>query len=99
MSLKNKTAVVCGSTQGIGWETAKLLANKGATIVLVARNEETLNKRVTELSVSEGQKHSFIVADFSKPEALKQKLTEWTASGNKANILINNTGGPKGGPI
>lgn len=99
MSLKNKTAVVCGSTQGIGWETAKLLADKGATVVLVARNEDALKKRVNELSSSEGQKHSFIAADFSKPEELRQKLNEWTAVGNKTNILVNNTGGPKGGPI
>lgn len=99
MSLKNKTAVVCGSTQGIGWETAKLLANKGANVVLVARNEDTLKAKVNELDTSEGQRHSFLTADFSKPEELKQKLQDWTAAGNRANILINNTGGPKGGPI
>jgi 3-oxoacyl-[acyl-carrier protein] reductase len=99
MSLKNKTAVVCGSTQGIGWETAKLLASKGANVVLIARNEDTLKSKVNELSTSEGQHHSFLAADFSKPEELKQKLEDWTSAGNRANILVNNTGGPKGGPI
>lgn len=99
MSLKNKTAVVCGSTQGIGWETAKLLADKGAAVVLVARNEASLISRVGELSANEGQKHSYIVADFSKPAELKDQLENWTSAGNRANILVNNTGGPKGGPI
>lgn len=99
MSLKNKTAVVCGSTQGIGWETAKLLADKGATLVLVARNEATLKERVAELSSSEGQKHTYLAADFSKPEELKTIVGNWVAAGNHANILVNNTGGPKGGPI
>lgn len=99
MSLKNKTAVVCGSTQGIGWETAKLLASKGANVVLIARNEDTLKSKVNELSTSEGQYHSFLAVDFSKPEELKQKLEDWTSAGNRANILVNNTGGPKGGPI
>lgn len=99
ISLKNKTAVVCGSTQGIGWETAKLLADKGATVVLVARNESGLVSRVGELPADSGQKHSYIVADFNKPLELKQQLENWTASGNRANILVNNTGGPKGGPI
>lgn len=99
MSLQNKTAVVCGSTQGIGWETAKLLAQKGASVVLVARNEETLKTKVKELSVVDNQSHSYLVADFSKPEELKTQLQNWTAAGNVANILVNNTGGPKGGPI
>jgi len=90
---------VCGSTQGIGWETAKLLADKGATLVLVARNEGALKERVNELSASEGQKHSYLAADFSKPEELKTIVENWVAAGNHANILVNNTGGPKGGPI
>ncbi len=90
---------MCGSTQGIGWETAKLLADKGATLVLVARNEATLKERVAELSSSEGQKHTYLAADFSKPEELKTIVGNWVAAGNHANILVNNTGGPKGGPI
>lgn len=98
-ALKGKTAVVCGSTQGIGWETAKLLAEKGATVVLVARNEVSLASRVSELPVDTGQVHSYLVADFSKPDELKSRLENWTSQGNRANILVNNTGGPKGGPI
>lgn len=99
IALKGKTAVVCGSTQGIGWETARLLADKGATVVLVARNEASLASRVSELPAGNGQSHSYIVADFSKPDELKQQLENWTSWGNRANILVNNTGGPKGGPI
>jgi 3-oxoacyl-[acyl-carrier protein] reductase len=99
MTLENKTAIVCGSTQGIGWETAKLLASKGATVVLVARNHEALNQRVKELPVANQQTHQFLVADFSQPEQLKEVITSWTNKGNRANILVNNTGGPKGGPI
>lgn len=99
MSLSNKTAVVCGSTQGIGWETARLLAAKGANVVLIARNEHTLKEKLAELPTNDQQKHSYIVADFSQPEQLKKQLTEWTAAGNSAHILVNNTGGPAGGPI
>lgn len=99
MSLNNYTAVVCGSTQGIGWEAAQQLANKGATVVLVARNEDTLKLKLGELASPNGQQHGYLVADFSNPDKLKAVLDAWTAAGNKANILINNTGGPKGGPI
>ena len=40
LSLLNKNALVCGSTQGIGWATAVELANMGATVTLMARNEK-----------------------------------------------------------
>lgn len=98
-TLIGKTAMVCGSTQGIGWETAKLLANKGAQVVLVARDEQKLAQKVSELSTPNNQVHSYIAADFTQPELLKSKLENWVGQGNKANILVNNTGGPKGGLI
>jgi len=98
-TLIGKTAMVCGSTQGIGWETAKLLANKGAQVVLVARDEQKLAQKVSELSTPNNQIHSYIAADFTQPELLKSKLENWVSQGNKANILVNNTGGPKGGLI
>lgn len=97
--LTGRTAVVCGSTQGIGLATAKKIASMGAKIVLISRNEEKLKTALTELSVSAGQSHSYLVADFSKPTELKTLIQNWVDQGNVANILVNNTGGPKGGPI
>lgn len=98
-NLINKTALVCGSTQGIGMATAIKLANMGANVVLVARNEEKLKEVIEKLDKNLGQKHAYLVADFSKPNELKEIITEFIKAGNKINILINNTGGPKGGPI
>lgn len=98
LSLKNKTALICGSTQGIGKASAIEIALLGATVVLVARNEEALKKTLTELDSSKGQKHAYIVADFTKPDELKKKAEEYTKK-NTIHILVNNTGGPAGGPI
>lgn len=97
--LTNKIALVCGSTQGIGRETAQQMANLGATIVLVARNEDKLKQIVTELPAPNNQEHRFLVADFSNPNQLKSIMQEFVSSGNAVDILVNNTGGPKGGPI
>lgn len=97
--LSGKTAIVSGSTQGIGKAAAIELANMGASLVLIARNEEKLKSTVVELSTSQNQKHTYIVADFSKPDMLKTAMINYVANGGKANILINNTGGPKGGAI
>ncbi len=99
MSFINKKALVCGSTQGIGKAVALQLAELGSTVVLIARNEEALKTAVKDLSVSNGQNHSYLVADFSKPEELKLIISDFVSKGNKVDILVNNTGGPKGGPI
>ena len=95
LGLQNKNALVCGSTQGIGKATAITLAKEGANITLMARNEEKLKSVLAELP-NDNQKHSYIVADFSDSEELKDKIL---SSSLNYHILINNTGGPAGGPI
>ena len=95
LELKNKNALVCGSTQGIGKATAILLAEEGANVTLIARNEEKLKSVLAELP-NNNQKHSYLVADFSKPKELKKVLK---TSHLQFHILVNNTGGPAGGSI
>ena len=97
LNLKNKSALVCGSTQGIGRAAAMALASEGTRITLVARNEERLKKVLSELPKS--AKHDYIVADFSNPQQLKSKVLEYLASNSGFHILINNTGGPRSGAI
>jgi 3-oxoacyl-[acyl-carrier protein] reductase len=98
LSLQNKYAVICGSTQGIGLAIAKELALLGAHCTLIARNEESLKSVLTDLDSSLQQKHNYLVADFSKPAELKKVIDEY-ASKYPVDILINNTGGPAAGPI
>jgi 3-oxoacyl-[acyl-carrier protein] reductase len=95
LNLTNKNALVCGSTQGIGKATAILLAEEGANVTLIARNEEKLKAVLAELP-NEKQCHGYLVADFSKPNGLKEVLE---TSDLQFHILVNNTGGPAGGPI
>ncbi|WP_053976002.1 SDR family oxidoreductase [Mangrovimonas xylaniphaga] len=97
LNLNNKYALVCGSTAGIGKATAIELAKEGAKVTLVARNEDKLKAVLAELPNSE--EHSYIVADFSNPEALQQKVTDFISAHHGFHILVNNTGGPAGGPV
>ncbi len=76
LSLKGNRAIVCGSTDGIGKASALLMAERGASITLVARNKNKLNTTLTELSTEYGQSHSTICADFNQPDDLKQILWE-----------------------
>ncbi len=98
LDLKGKRALVCGSTQGIGKASAIEIALLGANVTLVARDENALKETVAELDASKSQKHGYIVADFTKPDELKKKIEEYVTK-NTVHILVNNTGGPSGGPI
>ncbi len=97
LDLKGKKAVVCGSTQGLGFATAIELALLGADVTLMARNEEKLKEALNKLDTSKKQKHQYIVADFQIPQLVKNAITNYLAENNSVNILINNTGGPKAG--
>lgn len=99
LNLNGKNALVCGSTQGIGKAAAIELAQMGASVTLVARNEERLKATLADLDQSNGQQHDYLCADFSQPANLENTLQNYLAEGKAFHILINNTGGPAGGPI
>lgn len=98
LSLRNKTALVCGSTQGIGLAIAQELALLGATCILMARSSERLVDAVATLSTNEGQQHRTAQADFSEAGAVEKAVNEQLQFG-PIDILVNNTGGPAAGPI
>lgn len=98
LSLQGKTALVCGSTQGIGLAAATELSKLGATCVLMARNEASLGAAVQQLGKMYNQQHQFLVADFDQPETVKATIEKFIAN-NTVHILINNSGGPAGGAI
>jgi len=97
LNLNNKYALVCGSTAGIGKATAMTLAQEGVQVTLIARNEDKLKATLTELP--QHRNHDYIVADFSNPIKLKAKVLNYVSKNHGFHILINNTGGPKGGPV
>ncbi|MES2850965.1 MAG: SDR family oxidoreductase [Bacteroidota bacterium] len=98
LSLQGRTAVVCGSTQGIGLASAIELSKLGATCILMARNENALKEAVQQLDSSQNQQHSYLVADFDDPATVKEAIENFVSK-NTVHVLINNSGGPAGGPI
>lgn len=96
LNLKGKAAMVAGSTQGIGKAIAIELANLGASVTLLARNEEKLKEVKADLFHASGQNHQYLVADFDQPQKLKHLLEEHIEA-NQYHILVNNTGGPPAG--
>ena len=94
IDLTGKKALVGGSSKGIGLGIATELANSGASVCLMARNESRLKEIVSQLPDSNN--HSYLVVDFSKFEDFKIKIEEYVKN-NQVDILINNTQGPPAG--
>jgi 3-oxoacyl-[acyl-carrier protein] reductase len=98
LSIQNRTAIVCGSSQGIGLATAIELSRQGATCILMARNEASLKEALQHLESDQNQHHGYLVADFDKPATVKTAIERYV-SANPVHILINNSGGPAAGPV
>lgn len=94
IDLTGKKALVGGSSKGIGLGIANELANSGASVCLMARNESRLKEIVGQLPNSSN--HSYLVVDFSKFEEYKLKIEEYIQN-NHVDILVNNTQGPPAG--
>ena len=97
LDLTGKKAVVCGSTQGIGFAAAKELASLGATVYLMARNADKLEEACSALPAPASQQHGIIVADFAHTSEVETAIQQFAAQ-HDVHILINNTGGPNPGP-
>jgi len=98
-SLHGLNALVCGATSGIGNATVIEFAELGANVTLFARNEAKATQTMASLTSSDHQSHQYLLGDFDNPKEIESIIKNHIDSGNKYHILINNSGGPKGGPI
>ncbi len=98
ISLKGKTAIVGGSSRGLGKAIATQLAASGATVTLMARNEDKLKIAVAELPAPYQQQHQYLVVDFADFEKFQQIIVSYFGN-NQVDILINNTNGPSAGTV
>jgi 3-oxoacyl-[acyl-carrier protein] reductase len=92
LGLKNKTALVFGSSDGIGRGIAESLCKEGASVALVARSEEKLEKAAREIGAEK-----YYVADLSKPGVAQKLIHDFIRDFSTLDILVTNTGGPARG--
>jgi 3-oxoacyl-[acyl-carrier protein] reductase len=97
LNLTGKHALVCGGSEGIGRATAHELALLGADVTVLARRAEVLQEVAAALPTPQGQRHGWLVADMRQPASLRTQVETLVAE-RPVHILINNTGGPPGGP-
>ncbi len=96
ISLKGKTALIGGSSKGIGLAIAKRLAASGASITLMARDESRLANIIQELDTHSEQKHQYLVVDFSDFSSYSSIIVNYFKK-QTVDILVNNTQGPQSG--
>lgn len=96
ISLKGKKALIGGSSGGIGKAIAEQLAESGASVTIMARNEEKMKAVIANLPKENGQSHQYLKVDFSNYTSYKESITEFFKN-NAVDILINNTQGPTSG--
>ena len=80
ISLKNKKALIGGSSAGIGKAIAQQLAKSGASVTLMARSEAKLKDIVSDLPTDQGQKHQYLIIDFSDFEGYKKIISRYFKS-------------------
>ena len=91
MTLSGRVAVITGASQGIGRACAIELAKRGASVALVARNQQKLEEVAAEISASAG-KARVTVADIENEDQIKAAFKAVIAELGKVDILVNNAG-------
>jgi 3-hydroxybutyrate dehydrogenase len=91
--LKEKVAVVTGSTSGIGLGIARALAAEGADLVINGFGEATaIEKLRQEIATTYGVRAAFSDADLSKPTDATRLIEDATRKLGRVDVLVNNAG-------
>lgn len=98
ISLKGKSALIGGSSRGLGYAVARQLALSGASVTLMSRNEKKLKEIIVNLENETKVKHNYLIVDFNNFDSYEEKISTFL-SNNPIDILVNNTQGPKPGDV
>jgi NAD(P)-dependent dehydrogenase (short-subunit alcohol dehydrogenase family) len=88
LQLQGKTALVTGSTAGIGYATAKALLQEGATVIINSHTQESLDKASVSLKEATGHAPLTFLGDMSKAEDTARLAKAYP----RVDILVNNVG-------
>ena len=91
LGITGRTALISGGDSGIGWHTARLLLDEGATVVISDLKQETLDESAAKLNAPEGKLHAF-AADITKLDDLKMLREQVESAVGQIDILVQSAG-------
>jgi 3-oxoacyl-[acyl-carrier protein] reductase len=99
LGLKNKTALICGASAGLGYAVAEALAREGCRVAINARTPSDLREAAERLGKETGAEVLAIPADVSVPTDAEMIVGDATKAFGKLDIVLANAGGPPPGPF
>lgn len=97
LGLRDKVAVVAGSSKGLGRAIALELAHEGAKLTICARNEERLRQAAADIREAAGAEVLPVVADVTDEHQVEQLIEKTVQRYQRLDILVSNAGGPPSG--
>jgi 3-oxoacyl-[acyl-carrier protein] reductase len=97
--LKEKVALVAAASRGLGRAVAEELAAEGASLVVCARKQETIERVAKDIAAASGANIFGVAADVSKPEDVTRLVQTAIERFARIDILVTNSGGPPAGPF
>ncbi|MCK4423801.1 MAG: SDR family NAD(P)-dependent oxidoreductase, partial [Candidatus Omnitrophica bacterium] len=91
MRLKDKVAIVTGSSKGIGEGIARIFRREGAKVVILCRNESQGKKMADELGAAQGQA-LFVRTDVTQSQDIQDMINQTVKTFGRLDILVNNAG-------
>ena len=99
LGLKNRTAIVCAASRGLGYAAARELAAEGARVVICARGDDRLQKARQAIIAETKADVRAVAADVATTEGIDAVVHAAEQAFGHVDILVNNTGGPPSGPF
>jgi NAD(P)-dependent dehydrogenase (short-subunit alcohol dehydrogenase family) len=91
--MDDKIVMITGANSGIGKETARVLADRGATIIMICRNKERGETALRELKEKTGSdKIELYLADLTEPDTIHDVVDKFKENHSRLDVLINNAG-------
>lgn len=97
LGLKGKKGFLTGSSRGLGYATALVLAGEGCQVVINGRNEKSLQESASRLKTETGLEVEYVCGDAADPNQAPGLIKQATQKLGGLDLLLTNTGGPPSG--
>ncbi|HDD56299.1 MAG TPA: SDR family oxidoreductase [Chloroflexi bacterium] len=97
LGLKGQKAFLAGSSRGLGYATALVLAGEGCQVMINGRNQDSLERSAAKIERETGIKTGYVLGDAADPNQAKVLIREAATKLDGLDLLVTNTGGPPSG--